>query len=92
MGHYVIELDPEAAISCKIIFLFEKHRYKHLPQEVMPAVDIFQHKIVEVFQDLEYVKAYLDDLLCVTHGSVEDHLQKLDKVLLWLKEKWLKLR
>jgi hypothetical protein len=26
-------------------------------------------------QDLEYVRAYIDDLLRVTHGSFEEHIE-----------------
>ena len=30
---------------------------------------------------LEFVRAYLDDLLCITNASLEDHLDKLRMVL-----------
>ena len=33
------------------------------------------------FADLEYVRAYIDDLLVLTAGSWEDHLEKLDESL-----------
>ncbi len=32
-------------------------------------------------EDLEYVQAYLDDLLCISRSSLEDHLKKLKEVL-----------
>ncbi len=32
-------------------------------------------------EDLEYVRAYLDDLLCISRSSLEDHLEKLNEVL-----------
>ncbi len=32
-------------------------------------------------KDLEYVQAYLDDLLCISRSSLDDHLKKLDEVL-----------
>ena len=41
--------------------------------------------------ELEYVRAYIDDLLVTTKGSFEDHLQKLDKVLAKLEEAGLKV-
>ena len=28
-------------------------------------------------EDLEYVRAYIDDLLVITRGTLEDHLEKL---------------
>ncbi len=30
---------------------------------------------------MEYVIAYLDDLLCISKLSLEDHLEKLEEVL-----------
>jgi hypothetical protein len=45
------------------------------------SADIFQTKILELMEFLEYVQAYLDDLLCISRKSPENHLEKLDKVL-----------
>ncbi len=36
--------------------------------------DIFQFKIPDLMESLEYVQAYLDDLLCNWRDSFEDHL------------------
>ena len=35
----------------------------------------------DMMQHLEYIRTYLDDLLCITRGSSEDHLKKVDRVL-----------
>ncbi len=43
--------------------------------------DIFQEKMSELMETLEYVRAYLDDLLCISKLSLEDHLEKLEEVL-----------
>ena len=43
--------------------------------------DIFQEKMSELMETLEYVRAYLDDLLCISKLSLEDHLDKLIEVL-----------
>jgi hypothetical protein len=43
--------------------------------------DIFQGKMLELMKSLEYVRAYLDDLLCISKLSLEDHLEKLEEVL-----------
>ncbi len=40
---------------------------------------------------LEYVRAYTDDLLCITRGSLEDHLDKLEEVLKRLRNAGLKV-
>jgi hypothetical protein len=41
----------------------------------------FQTKMSELMEDLEYVRAYLDDLLCISRSSLEDHLKKLEEIL-----------
>jgi hypothetical protein len=43
--------------------------------------DIFQGKISELMETLEYVRAYLDDLFCISKLSLEDHLENLAEVL-----------
>jgi hypothetical protein len=40
--------------------------------------DVFQGKILELKESLEYVRAYLDDLLCISKLTLEDHLKKLE--------------
>ena len=39
--------------------------------------DIFQDKIYELFNSLEYVRAYINDLLIISNGNIEDHLNKV---------------
>jgi hypothetical protein len=43
--------------------------------------DIFQGKMLELMESLEYVRAYLDDLLYISKLSLEDHLGKREEVL-----------
>ena len=43
--------------------------------------DIFQEHMSELMMDLDYVRAYINDLLVFTKGSYDDHLTKLDVVL-----------
>jgi hypothetical protein len=43
--------------------------------------DIFQSKMSELIEDLECARAYLDDLLCISRSSLEDHLKKMEEVL-----------
>ena len=38
---------------------------------------IFQKKMGTLMHDLEYVRAYIDDLLILTSGDLTDHLEKL---------------
>ena len=45
----------------------------------------------DLMQDLEYVRAYIDDLLIITSGSLDDHLDKLKVVLGKLRKAGLKV-
>ena len=55
------------------------------------APDIFQAKMSELMSTLEYVRAYIDDLLCITKGDFEDHLTRLREVLIRLQGAGLKV-
>jgi hypothetical protein len=78
MGYYTISLDPDASKICTIIFPWGKYSYKRLPMGIAGSPDIFQ-------ATLEFVRIYLDDLLIITKGSLEDHREKLSMVLLGCK-------
>jgi hypothetical protein len=43
--------------------------------------DIFQARMMKLMESLECVRAYIDDLLCISKNSLEDHLKKLEEVL-----------
>ncbi len=81
MGYYTIRLDPKASKICTIIFPWGKYSYKRLPMAIAGSPDFFQAKMMELLESLEYVQAYIDDLLCISRNSPEDHLEKLDEVL-----------
>ncbi len=91
MGYYTIRLDPDASKICTIIFPWGKYSYKQLPLGIAGSPDIFQGKMSELMESLEYVRAYLDDLLCTSKLSLEDHLKKLEEVLRKLCDAGLKV-
>jgi hypothetical protein len=66
MGYYTIRLDPDASKICNIIFPWGKYSYKRLPMGIAGSPDIFQGKMSELMESLEYVRAYFDDLLCIS--------------------------
>ena len=47
--------------------------------------DIFQEKINELFNGLDFVIMYIDDLLIISNKCFNDHIMKLDDVLTRLK-------
>jgi hypothetical protein len=58
---------------------------------VAGSPDIFQSKMSELMATLEFVRTYLDDLLCITKGSLRDHLDKLREVFNKLQEAGLRV-
>jgi hypothetical protein len=81
MGYYHIKLDADAQRLCTIIFPWGKYKYKRLPMGINITPDVFQNVMSKLTQDMEDVKAYLDDLLIPTNKSFNDHLTKLEIVL-----------
>ncbi len=75
MGYYTIRLDPDASKICTIFFPWENYSYKQLPMGIAGSPDIFQGKMSELMETLENVRAYLDDLHCISKLSLEDHLE-----------------
>eukprot|EP00804_Cyclotella_cryptica_P023312 CCRYP_000461-RA/>CCRYP_000461-RA protein AED:0.40 eAED:0.40 QI:0/0/0/1/0/0/4/0/401 len=68
MGYYTIRLDPDASKICTIIFPWGKYSYLRLPMGVACSPDIFQAQMSELMATLEFVRTYLDDLLCINKG------------------------
>ncbi len=91
MGYYTIRLDPMAVEMCTIIFPFGKYSYLRLPIGMSGSADIFQAEMMNLMETLEYVWAYIDDLLSITRGTLEDHLDKLEEVLKRLHDAGLKV-
>ena len=91
MGYYHIELSPDSKKLCTLVFPWGKYEPQKLPMGLANSPDIFQEKMSTLFQDLSYVRTYIDDLLVVTKGTYEDHLVKLGTVLNKLKRAGLKV-
>ena len=91
MGYDTIRLDPDASKICTIIFPWGKYSYKRLPMGIAGSPDIFQAEMMKLMDTLEYVRAYIDDLLCISRDSFDDHLDKLEEVLKRLRDAGLKV-
>ena len=53
--------------------------------------DIFQEKVSELMEGLEFVRTYIDDVLITTCHSFQDHLEKLEEAFRRLKKAGLKV-
>ncbi len=74
-----------------VIFPWGKYSYLRLPMGFSASADIFQAEMMDLMEALEYVRAYIDDLLVITRGTLEDYLDKLREVLRRLHEAGLKV-
>ncbi len=91
MGYYTIRLDPTVSEICTIIFPWEKYSYKRPPMGFGGPADIFQAQIMDLMASLEFVQAYMDDLLIITRRTLDKHLQKMETVLTRLRDAGLKV-
>ena len=63
MGYYTIRLDTKSAEM--FIFPWDKYSYLRLPMGYASSADIFQAEMMNLMEALEYVRAYIDDLLVI---------------------------
>ncbi len=55
------------------------------------SADIFQAQIMDLMASLEFVQAYMDDLLIIARQTLDKHLQKMETVLTRLCDAGLKV-
>ena len=91
MGYYHIELSPTSKRLCTLVFPFGKYEMQRLLMGLCNSPDIFQEKMSELMADLEFVRTYIDDLLCLTKGTFNNHLEKLQRVLTRIQQAGLKV-
>jgi hypothetical protein len=91
MGYYTIKLDPTASKMCTIIFPWGKYSYKRLHMGFGGSADIFQAQIMALMASLKFVQAHMDDLLIITRGILDKHLQRMETVLTRLRDAGLKV-
>ena len=80
LQHRTIVL-PSAKYECQ----------KLLTMGLSNSPDIFQVKMNELCNSLEYIRTYIDDLLIISNKSFKDHINKLDEVLRKLNQKGFKV-
>ena len=74
-----------------VVFSWGKYEYLRLPMGLCNSPDIFQEKVNELMQGLEFARAYLDDILVISNKSFDEHLEHIEQVLNRLNEAGLKV-
>ncbi len=90
MGYYIISLDPMVSKMCTIICPWGKYSYERLPMGFGISADIFQAQIMDLMASLEYVQAYMENLIIIMREILDEHLQKMETVLTRLRDARLK--
>ena len=57
---------------------------------VAKSLDIFQEKMSELMVGLDFVRTYLNDILCITKGGYNNHLKKPSDDFPAIKKSWVK--
>ena len=69
MGYYHIPLDTESQQICMTILPWGKYQYLRLPMGITSSPDVFQSIMMDQLGDLDYARAYIDDILVTTSGT-----------------------
>lgn len=77
MGYWTIELDEKTKKITTITTEYGKFRYNVLPMGLVISSDVFQSKIMELLGHIAGIRCYLDDVLGMTKGSFDEHLEQL---------------
>jgi hypothetical protein len=80
MGHCHIKLSDASKELCTITTKWGKHECQRPPMGSCNGPDIFQEKMNDLLNGLDTVRVCIDDILHITKGSWEDHLEGLEEV------------
>ena len=86
LAYYTIQMKEEVWKYLTIILPWGKYQYKKMPMGLSISADVFQNQMTKLFEGLDFVLVYIDDVLIVTKGDFKDHLEKVDVVLTRMKK------
>lgn len=79
MGYYHFDLMPNVFCLCAVVLPWGKHEYLRLPMGLCYSSDIFQKKVSKLMVDIEFARAYIDNLLAISKIDFnEHHLEHLE--------------
>ena len=79
-GYCQVKLDEASSKLCTFNTPYERYRFIRLPFGTKSAPEVFQHLMSEFFEDVEGVKAIVDDLL-IWGKDDDEHDARLKQVL-----------
>jgi hypothetical protein len=91
MVYYTIRLHPDYQNLCTIATPFwEISVFKTINGIIMFPI-FFQEKLSDLMQHLDIVRTYLDDILVISSGTLDDHLEKTEVFLKFSSDKGLRV-
>ena len=67
-----------------IILLWDKYVYLKMPMGLNILADVFQRELSRLFQSIPFVLVYINDILIITKGKFEQHIETVKEVLVKL--------
>jgi len=89
--YYAIRIRQALQKYLVIVLPWGKYIYKKMPSGLKISTDVFQRELGKLFQDYPFVLVYLDDLLIITKGAYEQHLQAIEIVSNILRDSGMQL-
>ena len=81
MGYYSMELDDDSKNKCVTALPWGLYRYNVLSMGIKVSTDVFQAAMGDLFADMPNVVVYLDDVLVIGAGRLEEHFQIVREIL-----------
>ena len=91
MSYYAMRIRQDLQKYLVIVLPWGKYIYKKMPMGLKISTDVFQRELGNIFQDYPFVLVYLDDLLIITKGTYDQHLQAIEIVLTILRDSGMQL-
>ena len=91
MGYYAMGLNDFSTKLFVISLPLGLYRYNTLPMGLLVTTDVFQEAMGGLLLDLENVIIYIDDIIVLGCGTLNEHLTDVSEVLLRLKNKGMQI-
>ena len=75
-----------------IILPWGKYVYIKMLMVLNITADVFQRELSRLFEGMVYVLVYIDDILIITKGTFEQHLEAVKRVLVKLLKVGMQLK
>ena len=90
MGYYTMMLAECSKDKTTIVIEFDKFRFTCLPMGMVISGDVLHSKVYDLIGDIDGVRTYIDDILCIGKGTFAQYLDQLEEIFQRFKKAGLK--